>query len=228
MGLDRMGFVEEVNRIRGDSAYRNMITNGDVYDYGLEKALLLAYHRVSQDNVRESGRVAENSLREGFPEFLQDKDRGRVIIFSAGVRDWLVPFYNKFIPKNFEAIGTTLYVDAQGKYTGIKKPCGMEGKPARIKEALQGLNNSVVKIGVGDSRGDRKMFDYVLESHGLTIGIGSGIDGDINVPEDSSWHPVKEAGKLYASIIDRAGTATTRAKEYAIKNIRNSVQGITG
>lgn len=187
-------------KIRNDLDYRNEILRGkEPYEKGLELALLLAYHGVKQDDVRKSGTNAKNSLRKGFPEFLKNEKTGRKIIFSAGVKDWLMNFYmQNFSNNNFDVAGTSLYVNENGEYTGIKKSCGRESKRKRIIELSSGVGNNVIKIGVGDSDGDRDMFDYILENDGITVGIGDGIDGIINLPEDIDWHSVVDEVKKYS------------------------------
>ncbi|MFH1444993.1 MAG: hypothetical protein ABIF08_00760 [Nanoarchaeota archaeon] len=194
-------FWEEVIRIRSDADYRNEILRGDSYEEGLELAMLLAYHGVNQDIVRESGRNARNSLRDGFSEFLKNPETGRKIMFSAGPQDWLMNFYMHNFPNiNFDVVGTTLHPDENGNYIKIKKPCGRESKPRRIEEVAQFMNGDVCKIGVGDSSGDEKMFEYVSDGGGLTIAIGDRIEGMINLPGDADWHNVVSAAREYLSL----------------------------
>ena len=217
MGFNSGEFVKEVKKMRNDPEYREKILRGEKYEVGMELAYLLSYHGIKQHDVRESARNANGSLREGFSDFLDDENRGRAIIFSAGVRDWLYTYYTKNFPdKNFDIVGTTLRTDLDGKYYSIENPCGRESKPYRIKEVLRGMNgNNLTKIGIGDSQGDRKMFDFVLEDGGLTIGIGDGIEGDINFPKDTAWYPVWEAGKMYAGFMEKAKKdALYRIKEH--------------
>jgi len=219
MDFDSEGFVEEVMKMRNDPEYRAEILRGEKYEVGMELAFLLVYHRVKQDDVREIARNAEDYLREGFLEFLNDPDTGRSIIFTAGVGDFSKLLYDKpkfRNKKNFDTVGTDLYVDEEGRYSGIKSPCGKESKPDRIKEVMRGMNgNNIIKIGIGDSQGDRRMFEYVLENGGLTIGIGDGIEGDINFPKDTAWYPVWEAGKLYVDFMEKSKKeALYRIKEH--------------
>ncbi|MBU0530541.1 MAG: hypothetical protein ABIH52_02375 [Candidatus Aenigmatarchaeota archaeon] len=223
IGLTSEEFVDVVKNIRRDEDYKNEILKGGRYEEGLELAMLLAYNSVLQDDVRRSGENAENSLRKGFTEFLTRSERGRVIIFSAGVQDWLMHFYMKNFPNtNFDVVGTSLHVDEAGRYSSIKKPCGRMSKPDRIKDVLKGMNGHCIpKVGVGDSNGDRKMFDYVLKEDGLTIGISNGIEGDLNFSEDTDWYGPWFAGELYVDLMMNGKYAGN--KREVLKQVRGRV-----
>ena len=124
MGMDSDEFVKHVDRIRSDPEYKKLICNGQDYDEGLELALMASHpdYRLKQDDVRKMGSEATNSLRKGFRKFLDDPERGRGVIFSAGLKDFLINFYMSNFPnRNFDVVGTSMHVDQNGYYVGIRK-----------------------------------------------------------------------------------------------------------
>ena len=195
-------FVKEVMKIRNDLDYKDKILRGkEPYEEGLELALLLAYHNVKRNDVIDSGQNAKNSLRLGFPEFLNKESDDIKIIFSAGPQDWLMNFYmHNFPNKKFDVVGTKLGINENFEYCGIEDSCGRESKPKRIEKKARRMNG-MKYIGVGDSRGDEKMFEYIKGKNGITVAIGSGVKGDINLSEDTDWYSVVSEVKKYSGAV---------------------------
>ena len=187
-------------------------------DMGLELATMLVEYGVNQSDVEEAGNDAHNSLRPGVLEFIsQNQDEKHIL--SAGPGDWLRPFWSKYPGTNLYVRGTELYTGPDGRYTGISRPCGRKGKPKVIHDDG---NDDALLIAVGDSQGDGLMFEYVRQRHGLTIGVGPNIKGDINVP-GYSWNPIWAAGEVFSEI---RGTRKAEVPPYDPDEIEpNTLQG---
>jgi phosphoserine phosphatase len=203
-GIGQSGFMEYVDSVRKEAAsdphyarhFRDL--TGAEYDFGLELAALLVSNRAKQEDIMESGRQSHNSIRKGFFDFLRHTEANGdpVYIVSAGPADWLRAFWGKH--SDVVSVRATEFGTGEdGAYRSITVPCGRNGKSCIVSSYVNGRP----VVAVGDSSIDEGMFDRTRRAdHGLTIGIGPGIEGDINLPKDTDWNPVWAASELFSEM----------------------------
>ena len=91
------------------------------------------------------------------------KDNAKVLIVSASIDNWVMPFFNmdaSHIDANILVLGTKIEV-VDGKITGrfLTPNCYGQEKVNRIKEVMP-ERDSYELIVFGDSRGDKEMLEY--------------------------------------------------------------------
>lgn len=200
-GIERGQFFNYVKAVRENvlnPSYARHFedTAGVPHDFGIELAYLLILNRARRSDVLESGSQSTNSIRSGFLSFLKkaEESGNPVDIVSSGPADWLRAFWAKYSDK-VGVRATELYACEQDIYRRITVPCGRNGKTCAVEAYVNGRP----LIAVGDSEGDRGMFERIKSSgRGLTIGIGKGIQGDINLPAETDWYPLWAASELFA------------------------------
>ena len=120
----------------------------------------MAYKKFQHDCELFSERIEEIKNESVFSLFRQHiKEGAEVYVISASVKDWLIPFCNKYGVKN--VIGTEMEVNMHGKLTGRFKTrnCYGQEKVNRFIEA-EPDRSSYFLYAYGDSRGDKEMIAF--------------------------------------------------------------------